>query len=355
MNWRRTAWLITAASALGCASKKTTPQAGGGEPERLDSGLHVLELETADGVTRRYDVHVPQRPLGERPPLVVVMHGGGGGAENGRSSTRMDETADGFGFVAVFPQGTPGKRAREKRPLATWHASSDCCGAALEGEVDDVAFIREVVSEVSERVDVDASRVYATGHSNGGLMALRLACEASDVFAAVVAVGAPGSDWSGCDVARPAPVLVVHGAMDRCAPLDGGACGGCFERAFTGMTGVDVEPRTWACPSVRESMEPWIERASVTRPPETIPEEGGAACEVWIGQGGAEVRLCVDPGLGHAWPDGAPVAMCRRRPEGRACNAWMAEVGPRSAAFDNRLQWRFLREHRLPSGERLSP
>ena len=51
--------------------------------------------------------------------------------------------------------------------------------------MDDVAFLTLLVADVAKAYAVDPNRVYAAGHSNGGIMALRLACEASDVFAAV--------------------------------------------------------------------------------------------------------------------------------------------------------------------------
>ena len=79
--------------------------------------------------------------------------------------------------------------------------------------VDDVAFFRALVEDVKAQHPV--SRVYMLGHSNGGFMTLRLACEAPDVFDGFVAVSA--STWDdptrcGNGVAK--PVLLVHGDED---------------------------------------------------------------------------------------------------------------------------------------------
>lgn len=348
MNATRTSASLALALALtACASKKTSPtptdQAG-----PLGQGLHELAMQSGDGLARRYDVYVPAAAVGQPAPMVLMLHGGGGGAENARTSSLMTRTADANGFVAVFPQGLSGPRARARRPLATWHSSPECCGAALKAGVDDVAYLREVVAAASARAQVDPKRVYAVGHSNGGAMSLRLACEAADVFAAVAAVGAPGTDWSGCTPTRPVPVLAVHGAKDRCAPLEGGQCGGCFERVFATLLDREVPERSWPCASVRDALGPWRERAGAQGAPTTEQLGGGASCEVWAGEGGAEVRLCVDPELGHAWPSGGSLPMCARRPDGRACKAWLAEVGPRSDIFDNGLLWSFLSRHALP-------
>ena len=348
MNPTRALTALTIATALtACAAKTTTPTPTE-QVTTLGQGLHELAMQSGDGLARRYDVYVPESAVGKAAPMVLMLHGGGGGAENARTSSKMTETADANGFVAVFPQGLSGPRAKPGRPLATWHSSPECCGAALKAGVDDVAYLREVVAAVSKRADVDPKRVYAVGHSNGGAMSLRLACEASDVFAAVAAVGAPGTDWSSCSPARPVPVLAVHGAKDRCAPLEGGRCGGCFERVFAELLGREVPDRDWSCVSVREALGPWRERAGVEGDATTEPLAEGASCEVWAGEGGAEVRLCVDPALGHAWPSGAPTKMCARRPDGRACTAWMNEVGPRSDTLDNGVLWSFLSRHALP-------
>ncbi len=348
MNLTRALVALTlAASLVACASKNTTPTPMGAS-EPLGQGLHELAMQSGGGLARRYDVYVPEAAVGKAAPMVLMLHGGGGGAENARVSSRMTQTADANGFVAVFPQGLSGPRAKPGRPLATWHSSPECCGAALKAGVDDVAYLREVVAAVSARAKVDPTRVYAVGHSNGGAMSLRLACEASDLVAAVAAVGAPGSDWSSCRTARPVPVLAVHGAKDNCAPLEGGKCGGCFERVFATLLGRDVPERSRECASVRDALRPWSERAGAEGAPTTEPLAGGASCEVWAGEGGAEVRLCVDPELGHAWPSRAPSKTCERRPNGRACTAWLGEVGPRSDTLDNGLLWAFLSRHTLP-------
>ena len=55
--------------------------------------------------------------------------------------------------------------------------------AGCEG-VDDVGFINAVVNDISANVGVDASRVYATGISNGGMMSYALACN-TGTFAAI--------------------------------------------------------------------------------------------------------------------------------------------------------------------------
>jgi len=91
----------------------------------------------------------------------------------------MDATADREGFVAVYPNGT----GRGTRAL-TWNAGG-CCAYAERNNIDDVGFTKALLDDLTSRVHIDRTRVYATGISNGGMMAFRLAVEASDRIAAI--------------------------------------------------------------------------------------------------------------------------------------------------------------------------
>ena len=57
----------------------------------------------------------------------------------------------------------------------------------MKKDVDDVGFIEAVVAEIGTGLELDRQRIFATGMSNGGIMAYRLACE-SDLFAAIAPV-----------------------------------------------------------------------------------------------------------------------------------------------------------------------
>lgn len=94
-----------------------------------------------------------------------------------------------------------------------WQLALEHCGA---GDAD-VLYVRSLVAAVAQEVAVDPQRIAVLGHSNGAAMAYRLACEASDLFRAVVAIsGAPPAAGSavGCAPAQPSRVLHVHGTDD---------------------------------------------------------------------------------------------------------------------------------------------
>ena len=161
--------------------------------------------------TRTYLLHVPAKYTGTTAvPLVVDIHGLGSNASQQRGISGMVAVADREGFV-IDPEGVTNR----------WNAGI-CCG---NPDMDDVAFIRELVAAISADGNIDASRVYATGLSNGGAMSQRLACDAADLFAASapLAFPIPFEPLSGCQPARAMPVLTFMGLTDVLVRYDGPA------------------------------------------------------------------------------------------------------------------------------------
>ena len=98
--------------------------------------------------------------------------------------------------------------------------------------------LRLLVADVASAYAVDPDRVYAAGHSNGGIMALRLACEASDVFAAV-GVQSSALGITTCEPRNPVSLLQIHGTADTNVPIDGGR--------GSGLADVDFRPAKQTC------------------------------------------------------------------------------------------------------------
>lgn len=261
--------------------------------------VHVLTL---GGLKRQYLVHVPKGYDPAKPaPVLVALHGGGGHMRLQADDERygLISKSESAGFVAVFPNGYsawPGGR------LATWNAGA-CCGSARDKGVDDVAFVRAVVADVQRRYNVEAQRVYATGMSNGGMLAHRLACEAADVFAGIAAVA--GTDNTlACTPSRAIPVLHIHARNDDHVLFNGGAGAGAFRD----------EAKITAFTSVPETLARWVKRNTCNPVPTKLLERPGASCERYNGcQGGAAVQLCVTENGGHSWPGADAV---RRGKEG---------------------------------------
>ena len=133
--------------------------------DELKPGGHELAL-TVGQRERTYLVHLPPVYDGKRSlPLVIVLHGGGGNAEGAARMTGFSEKADREGFVVVYPNGS----GRLKTRLLTWN-SGNCCGYAMDQNVDDVGFIRVLIDEFVKTRAIDPKRVFVTGMSNGGMM-----------------------------------------------------------------------------------------------------------------------------------------------------------------------------------------
>jgi polyhydroxybutyrate depolymerase len=179
-----------------------------------------LELSGVPGQgnnTRQYKVHVPPSYDPMVPmPVVFCIHGLGMNAVMFCvDGTAMVAKSDSAGFIVVMPNGYAN----------SWNGGT-CCGDAAAEKLDDVALMRAIFAEVSKHLNIDTSRVYATGLSNGGYMSYRLACEASDLFTAVApAAGAIGmndigggttstGDFEACTPDTKVAVLDLHGSED---------------------------------------------------------------------------------------------------------------------------------------------
>lgn len=276
--------LLAAVLAIAAAS------AARGE-DGLGPGDYRFRLDH-DGLERTYLVHVPPGYRPSRPtPLVVALHGGGGSAAHqaGDGYGLMGK-ADREGTIVAFPNGF------SRLPsglLATWNAGL-CCGLARDRQVDDVGFIKAMVEQLQTRLSIDRSRIFATGMSNGGLMAYRLACELPGVFKAIAAVA--GSDnTASCSPGQPVSVLHIHARDDDHILYGGGAGPGAFRnrQAVTEFR------------SVPETIARWVKFDACGPAPRTVLQKPGATCELYSGCAGeARVELCVTDSGGHSWPGG---------------------------------------------------
>jgi polyhydroxybutyrate depolymerase len=232
---------------------------------------------TSGGIERAYRLFVPDdaSPAGGFP-LVLVFHGGLGVGDGAAQQTGFDEAAATRGWLVAYPDGVG----------RTWNAGI-CCNPALRRGIDDVAFSRDLVADIDARFGIDPARVYATGFSNGAMLTYRLACEASDLFAAFAPVSATlGID---CDPAYPVSVLHIHGTADENVPIDGG------------FGTKSIVPIDW--PPARSGLE---RIASVDGcDPEPTETRTEVSTFRWGGcDDAAAVEYVVVPGGGHSWPRG---------------------------------------------------
>lgn len=203
---------VTAAFAQTSAKPGTTDPAR--STVSLSPGNHTFSLRVG-GRNREYIVHVPAGASGNLP-LLLAFHGGGGDAVQFQNSSGIDVVADREKFLVVYPFGT----GVFPRRLLTWNAG-ECCAYAMEKQVDDVAFAVAVIDDIMKRARVDSARVYATGHSNGAMMAYWLAGERADRIVAIAPV-AGSYNLEKFAPSRPVAVLDIHSVDDPRALYNGG-------------------------------------------------------------------------------------------------------------------------------------
>ncbi|MFQ5674506.1 MAG: alpha/beta hydrolase family esterase [bacterium] len=239
------------------------------------------------GRERSYVLHIPPTYDGKNPAaLVIVLHGGGGNARNAMKMTEMNDKSDAEGFLVVYPNGS----GRLRRALLTWNAKI-CCGYAMDRDIDDVGFIRKMISELQRKYNIDPGRIYATGISNGGMMAYRLACELSDKIAAIAPVAA-SLPIRQCRPEHPLSVLIFHGTNDRNILYKGGKP----KRQFDRHSRNDLP--------VAEAVSFWVQHNHCSTSPERLERPYFTRETYTGGRNGTEVVLYTIQGGGHAWPGG---------------------------------------------------
>ena len=186
-----------------------------------DGGVQALVT------ARPYNAKVPSGYDPNTPtPLVLLLHGFGANGALQDFYFGLSGLADRRNFLVAIPDGTPNAALQRY-----WNATDACCGNG--STVDDVAYLGAVLTDMQTRYNVDPKRIFVLGHSNGGFMAYRLACELSTRLAGIASLaGAMWKDVSHCQPTASVAVLQVHGTLDATIAYDGGSnLGGAYPAA----------------------------------------------------------------------------------------------------------------------------
>lgn len=258
---------------------------------------------TVGGVERSYQLFVPDGAPA-KAPLVIVLHGRLGSAEQVRRQAGFDGEASRRGALVLYPNGID-RRWNDLRQL-TLKPEQRFAGA------DDVGFILAVVDRLIAEGRVDAARVYLAGHSNGGFLALTLACTHASRFAGVgiVAATLPKTE---CAPSRALPIMIFHGTVDPLVPFAGGGVG---RKGARGMVRSNAE--TAQLFADQAGCQPAVRRVPIDRDAKdgtVVIVEDRAGCAAPV------VNVIVEGG-GHGWP-GKPPKMSDATREIDA-TAWLA-------------------------------
>ena len=173
-----------------------------------------------DNLEREFLIYIPiTYDKDSKTPLLFNFHGYGSNAEEQILYADFRELAEDEVFILVVPQGSllDGQS----------HWNSDV-GVNNKSTTDDLGFVSLMIQEIGSRYNLDSSRIYATGMSNGGAMSLYLACGLSDEITAVASVTGFMSQElrSNCKASHPTSILLIHGSSDTVVSWEDGLGGG---------------------------------------------------------------------------------------------------------------------------------
>ncbi|MEE9216314.1 MAG: PHB depolymerase family esterase [Anaerolineales bacterium] len=242
------------------------------------------------GFERTYHLLDPSESL-DPLPLVLSLHGAGGNGERTCSlAGGIQELAERERFLVACPEGIENN----------WNdGRADNSNRAHLEDIDDVGFLLALIDLLSNTYNVDTDRIYVTGASNGGMMSLRMACEASDVLAAAGAVIASLPADLNCDPEHPISILLMNGTEDPLVPFEGGQV-----RFFRRELGEVIStPDTVAFWVAADGCNP---KPRTEQLPDLDPRDGTRIqVDTYFGcEGGTSVVLYTVNGGGHTLPGG---------------------------------------------------
>lgn len=215
---------ITTHAGAGGAADGGGSAADGGSGGAGDAGVTcpVPALGVGDttqtvqigSMTRSYLLHVPSSYTGTGPvPLIVDFHGIAVMAPTERMLSTYPGEVDGEGVVMAFPNGLPGPGG------TAWNVGPCCVSTG-----DDVAFTRQLITQIQSLACIDRARIYAVGFAIGGGMAEQLGCQAANLFAGIApsAFDLLQETVGNCRPVRPITVVSFRSTGDTLVPYGGG-------------------------------------------------------------------------------------------------------------------------------------
>jgi len=325
-----------------------------------------------DDVSRSYVVHLPKSyDQQQHYPVVMLLHGRNQDADEMARLTHFNQLADKDSIIVVYPNSAHGQWNIGVRPEQVNQGMQPRRGGGGRGggwpggggypgggggyprggggypggggsgypgggqsggqnpeekknrpePADDVAFLNQMLDQLALKYSVDTRRIYATGLSDGGFMALRVGCNMADRVAAIAAVGAAMPKTMICLPARPVPALFINGTDDPIVPDNGGT----YKPGHFHVLSAEDSTKTWA------KFDRCEEKPAQDKLPSS--DKGGKETKTFTYSAckdNAQVMLYSVKGGGNTWPGGEPYTSEK-------------EVGKTSNAINaNEAIWSFL-------------
>ena len=241
------------------------------------SGLKRCDLKH-DNLDRFYYVYTPSNlDSNESIPVLFAFHGYGSSAIRHLNYTNYFPLADSENFIVIYPQGATTANLSSHWNVGGWTSKSTN---------NDLDFVDTVIGLIKDKVQIDETRIYSSGMSNGGYMGYHLACNLSSKFAAIASVtGSMTNDtFNDCNPVHPTPILQIHGLLDFVVPYQGNA----------------------GSKSIPDVIDYWVNYNSCNTDPETVIKYDDYSLILYDTYtsclNDVNVKLILHPEMGHDWP-----------------------------------------------------
>lgn len=303
------AGLVLVACSSSSSSNTTGTTGSGGSTSSTTGGTGgsagaapLVEPEVKEDLQgRAYDLMVPpDLDMSKPAPLLLALHGFVGIADKTPwlgidSYMHLHEETYKRGIILALPHGTIDKDVGSW----SWNGTDACCG--WDTMADDMGYLMAVISDIEAKYKVDKKRIFFLGHSNGGFMSHRVACDRSSRIAGIVSLaGETFKNAKNCVAANPIAMLQVQGTADKTVSYDGGPP--------LGIAGIP------SAPSAPDTAKIWAAKNHC----EATPDTGEAAVDLVTNLDGAETKRSVYKG-------------CEANGD---TELWTIEGGPHSPAFN---------------------
>ena len=254
-------------------------------PGADDSEWVEPPLDTSDlgqDWDRPATVYVPNNyTAAQEWPLVFLLHGFTATGYLQDSYLGFSKRVNERGFILVVPDGTANPASQQ-----FWNATEYCCDFYGQNP-DDAGYLLHLIDEAKSRFNINAGKVYMTGHSNGGFMSHRMACDHADVITGIMSLaGATFKDPNRCQNSEPVAMLQVHGTEDSTILYEGAA----------GYPGAEETTARWrelnACASAQDREDIAIDGMLTGNETEVVSSDScnnNMTTELWTIKGGSHI------------------------------------------------------------------
>ena len=187
------------------------------EPEtNVETGLSSQSM-MYDNENREYLIYIPQNYNNNNSPMPILFafHGFGGYSQYFINTADFRSLADQHNFIIVYPQ------ALICNGGTTWNTNPP--GGDNKCSQDDIGFFGALLYELVGNYNIDSSKVFLTGYSNGADFSYSMACFQSSLITAIAPVSGlmPMYDPSECSPSHATSVLITNGTNDGSRPYNG--------------------------------------------------------------------------------------------------------------------------------------